>query len=63
MMIYLSQCLSQNNNNIVFYTFSYNDKLFSKTENSFDIKYFKNSKIISFFKIAYSIRKFDYVFI
>lgn len=62
MMIYLSNFLS-NNNNVIFYTFSYDKNLFTSNENKFLIKSFNNSKLVSFFKIAYSIRNSDYIFI
>jgi glycosyltransferase involved in cell wall biosynthesis len=62
MMIYLSDLLSETNN-VSFYSFFYDNKLYPKIEYSFKIKYFKNSKIISAFKIAYSIRKYDYILI
>ena len=62
MMIYLSNFLS-NKNNVDLYTFSYDKNCFPNIENNFNIKYFKNSKLISIFKIAYSIRKSDYIFI
>lgn len=62
MMIYLSNFLSKDNN-VIFYTFYYDEKLFPLNENNFSIKYFKNSKLISFLKIAYNIRKSDYIFI
>ncbi len=60
MMIYLSNFLS-NNNNVTFYTFSYNKDLFSK--NKFEVKYFKLLKILAVFKIAYDIKDKDYIFI
>ena len=62
MMIYLSNFLS-NKNNVIFYAFSYDEKLFPVTENSFSVKCFNNSKLVSFFKIAYEIRNSDYIFI
>lgn len=62
MMIYLSNFLS-NNNNVIFYTFSYDEKLFPVTENSFSVKNFNNFKLVSFIKIAYSIRNSDYIII
>lgn len=62
MMIYLSNFLS-NNNNVIFYTFSYDKNLFTSNENKFLIKSFNNSKLVSFFKIAYFIRNNDYIFI
>lgn len=62
MMIYLSNFLSKDNN-VVFYTFSYDEMLFPITENNFLIKYFKNSKLISLVKISYNIRNSDYIII
>ena len=60
MMIYLSDFLSKNNNNVSFYTFSYDKQIFP-----LDLKvvYFKNSRLVSFVKIAYSIRNSDFIFI
>lgn len=62
MMIYLSNFLS-NKNNVIFYTFSYDEKLFPVNENNFLVKCFNNTKLVSFFKIAYDIRKSDYIII
>ncbi len=55
MMIYLSNLLKKENN-LVFYTFSFDEKLFSK-EIYFKINCF------NFIKIAYSIRNSDYIII
>lgn len=56
MMIYLSDLLLKKENNVKFYTFSYDQKMFSKDIN-FEINCF------NFFKTAYSIRNSDYIFI
>lgn len=56
MMIYLSNLLNENWNKIVFYTFDYNKDLFS-SEIWFKINSF------NFIKIAYLIRKSDYIII
>ena len=62
MMIYLSNFLSINNS-VNLYTFSYDKNLFPSNENKFLINCFNNSKLFSFFKIAYVIRNSDYIFI
>lgn len=65
MMIYLSNFL-QEKNNLTFYTFSYNKSVFLNERIDFEIKYyFKNKilKILSFFIIAFKIRKSDYIII
>ena len=62
MMIYLSKILSINND-VCFYTFKTNKQIVSKTETEFKIKTFSNIKIISILRIAYSLRKYEYVFI
>ena len=66
MMIHLSNFLHKNNNNIIFYTFSYNKKVFMKDKISFLIKTCFKAKIlkfINFFVIAYKIRKSDFIII
>ena len=63
MMIYLSNFLKDKNNDVTLYAFSYNKKLFPSNENNFKINYFNNSKILSIFKIAYAIRKSNYIII
>lgn len=66
MMIYLSNLLQEKNNNIIFYTFSYDKNIFSNEKINFIIKsYYKKNilKIFSFFLIAYKIRKSDYIII
>ena len=60
MMIYLSNFLSKNND-VTFYTFKFDSELFSDL--TFKVQDFKKSKLISFFKIVYELRKYDYVFI
>ena len=60
MMIYLSTFLSKNNNNVSLYTFSYDRLIFPL---DLEVVFFKNSKLVSFFKIAYQIRNCDYIII
>lgn len=65
MMIYLSNSL-QEKNDLIFYTFSYDKEIFSSESINFRIKsYFWNRilKFISFFLIAFNIRKSDYIII
>ena len=63
MMIYLSNFLSNKNNDVTLFTFSHNEKLFSTSENNFLITTFNNSKLVSIFKIAHELRKYDYIII
>ena len=63
MMIYLSHFLSNKNNDITLYTFSHDEKLFPLIENNFLITIFNNTKLVSLLKIAYELRKYDYVII
>jgi len=61
MMIYLSTFLLNNtNNDIIFYTFLYDKTIFPLKHKVIS---FENSKLVSFFKIAYHIRNYDYIFI
>ncbi|MDD2871379.1 MAG: glycosyltransferase family 4 protein [Candidatus Gracilibacteria bacterium] len=60
MMIYLSTFLSKNNNNVSLYTFSYDRLIFPL---DLEVVFFKNFKLVSFFKIAYQIRNCDYIII
>lgn len=59
MMFYLSNFLSKNNN-VKFYTFSYNENIFPINNK---VIYFNNIKIIKILKIAYYIRNSDYIII
>ena len=66
MMIYISNFLHDKNNDVTFYTFSYDDKVFTEEKIKFLIKSFYNFKFlkfINFFVIAYKIRKSDFVII
>lgn len=60
MMIYLSDFLSKNNNDVTLFTFSYNKQIFPSKNK---VIVFKNSKLVSFIKIAYYIRNSDYIII
>ncbi len=60
MMIYLSDFLSNNNNDVTFYTFSYDNTIFPMKNRVIS---FNNSKLVSFFKIAYRIRDNDFIII
>ncbi|MDP2395880.1 MAG: hypothetical protein Q8M44_03125 [bacterium] len=60
MMIYLSDYLSNNNNDVTFYTFSYDNIIFPMKNRVIS---FTNSKLVSFFKIAYCIRDNDFIII
>lgn len=65
MMIFLSNYL-QVKNKLIFYTLSYDENLFSSEKIDFHIKsYFWNwiFKFISFFLIAFKIRKNDYIIV
>lgn len=59
-MIYLSNFLSNNNNDVTLYTFSYDNTIFPMKNRVIS---FNNSKLVSFFKIAYCIKDNDYIFI
>lgn len=67
MMIYLSNILKKNNNELVFYTLSYDKLVFSDEKINFLIKsYYSRSSILKFFSlliIAYNIRRVDYIVI
>jgi hypothetical protein len=63
MMIYLSNFLSNKNNDVKLFTFSHDENLFPTVENKFLITTFNNPKLVSILKIAYEIRKYDYIFI
>lgn len=62
MMIYLSNFLSKDNN-VTFYTFSHDEKLFPLKDNNFKIKSFSKTKLVSFIKISLIIRNSDYIII
>ena len=66
MMIFLSNLLLEKNNNVTFFTFSYDKEVFIEEKINFLIKTFyktKFLKFINFFLIAYKIRKSDFVII
>ena len=66
MMIFLSEFLKNKNNDVNFFCFSYEKQKFKDLEINFKINsfyYWKISKILSLFLIAYKIRKSDYIFV
>ncbi|MCH7524916.1 MAG: hypothetical protein IIC74_07895 [Bacteroidetes bacterium] len=63
-LLILSKFLQEKNNMITFYTFDYDKELFADENISFKVQEFYSSKIgklMSFFIIAYKIRKSDYI--
>lgn len=62
MMISLSSILNKNND-VTFYTFSYNKQKFSQENIEFPIKVLSKSKIFNILLIAFNIRKCEYVII